>query len=154
MRKEPIHREVNMSYYEKVIIFDSNLDDSAVEETVGRMKDVIVRQGGEILKSENWGRRKLAYELNKYQKGNYILLLFKAPPSTIIELEKLCKVVDSVIKFMVVKLSKKKQIEAMLSALAQSAAKNGSKDISSPAQAKMPASGEGKTESEGKQDVQ
>ena len=142
-----------MSYYEKVIIFDSNLDDSAVEETVGRMKDVIVRQGGEILKSENWGRRKLAYELNKHQKGNYILLLFKAPPSTIIELEKLCKVVDSVIKFMVVKLSKKKQIEAMLTSLAQSAAKNGSKDISSPAQAKT-ASGEGKTEPEGKQDVQ
>jgi small subunit ribosomal protein S6 len=117
------------------------------------MKDVIVRQGGEILKSENWGRRKLAYELNKHQKGNYILLLFKAPPSTIIELEKLCKVVDSVIKFMVVKLSKKKQIDAMLTALAQSAAKNGSKDISSPAQPKT-ASVESKTALEGKQDVQ
>jgi small subunit ribosomal protein S6 len=154
MRKEPIHREVKMSYYEKVVIFDTNLDDSAVEETVGKMKDVIVRQGGEILKSENWGRRKLAYELNKHQKGNYILLLFKAPPATIIELEKLCKVLDSVIKFMVVKLSKKKQIDAMLTALAQSAAKNGAKDIASPAQAKLPASVEGKTESEGKQDVQ
>lgn len=138
-----------MSYYEKVIIFDPNLDDSAVEETVGKMKDVIVRQGGEILKSENWGRRKLAYALNRHQKGNYILLLFKAPPSTIIELEKFCKVVDSIIKFMVVKLTKKKQIEAVLTALTQSAAK----DISRPVQAKMPASGEGKMASEDKQDV-
>jgi len=138
-----------MNYYEKVIIFDQNLDDSAVEETVGKVKDLIVRQGGEILKSENWGRRRLAYALNRHQKGNYILLLFKAPPSTIIELERFCKVVDSIIKFMVVKLTKKKQIEAVLSALTQSSAK----DVSKPAQAKTPASDESKTVPEGKQDV-
>ena len=137
-----------MNYYEKVIIFDPNLDDSSVEENVVKMKDLIVRQGGEILKSENWGRRKLAYALNRHQKGNYIMLLFKAPPATIIELEKFCKVVDPIIKFMVVKLTKKKQIESVLAALAQSAAKNESKEVAKPAQAKMPAS------SEGKQDVQ
>jgi len=147
VRKEPIHREVKMNYYEKVIIFDPNLDDSAVEENVGKMKDLIVRQGGEMLKSENWGRRKLAYALNKHQKGNYMMLLFKAPPSTIIELEKFCKVVDPIIKFMVIKLTKKKQIEAVLTALTQSAAKSESSEVVKPAQAKMPAG-------EGKQDVQ
>lgn len=136
-----------MNYYEKVIIFDPNLDDSAVEENVGKMKDLIVRQGGEMLKSENWGRRKLAYALNRHQKGNYILLLFKAPPSTIIELEKFCKVVDSIIKFMVIKLTKKKQIEAMLTSLAQSAAKSESSEVVKPVQSTMPAS-------EGKKDVQ
>ena len=101
-----------MNYYEDMVIIDSNLDDTAVEETVQKIKDVIVKQGGEILKAEVWGRRKLAYELNKHQKGNYVLLLFKAPPSTIAELENLSKVLDSIIKFMVVKLTKKKQIEA------------------------------------------
>ena len=101
-----------MNYYEEIVILDAALDDAAAEETVQRIKDVIVKQGGEIIKTENWGRRKLAYELNKHQKGNYVLLLFKAPSSTIIELENLSKVVDSIIKFMVVKLIKKKQIEA------------------------------------------
>lgn len=139
-----------MNYYEKVIIFDPNLDDSAVEETVGKVKDVIVRQGGEILKTENWGRRKLAYILNKHQKGNYIFLFFKAPSATIAELERFCKVVDSVIKFMVVKLTKKKQIESVLSALTQAAAKSESRDASKPAQAKTPASGEGEASPEGK----
>jgi small subunit ribosomal protein S6 len=105
-----------MNYYEDIVILDAALDDTAVEETVQRIKDVIVKQGGEILKTENWGRRKLAYELNKHQKGNYVLLLFKAPPSTITELENLSKVVDSIIKFMVVKLIKKKQIEAVTAA--------------------------------------
>ncbi|MBI5097834.1 MAG: 30S ribosomal protein S6 [Nitrospirae bacterium] len=139
-----------MNYYEKVIIFDPNLDDSAVEETVGKVKDVIVRQGGEILKTENWGRRKLAYILNKHQKGNYIFLLFKAPSATIAELERFCKVVDFVIKFMVVKLTKKKQIEAVLSALTQSSAKSESRDAAKPAHAKTSASREGEAASEGK----
>jgi small subunit ribosomal protein S6 len=139
-----------MNYYEKVIIFDPNLDDSAVEETVGKVKDVIVRQGGEILKTENWGRRKLAYLLNKHQKGNYIFLFFKAPSATIAELEKFCKVVDSVIKFMVVKLTKKKQIDAVLSALTQPTVKSESREASKPAQAKTPSSRESEAASEGK----
>ncbi|HDZ84680.1 MAG TPA: 30S ribosomal protein S6 [Nitrospirae bacterium] len=106
--------EVLMNYYEKVMILDANLDDSAAEETVTKIKDMITKQGGEIFKTENWGRRKLAYELNKHQKGNYFLFYFKAPPTTILELEKLCKVIDSIIKFMVVKYVKKAQIEAIL----------------------------------------
>lgn len=103
-----------MNYYEKVMILDPNLEDSAAEETVTRVKDVITKQGGEIFNVDNWGRRKLAYELNKHQKGNYFLLTFKAPPATILELEKLCKVVDTIIKFMVVRYVKKQQIEAIL----------------------------------------
>jgi len=103
-----------MNYYEKVMILDANIDDSAAEETVTKIKNMITKQGGEIFNTENWGRRKLAYELNKHQKGNYFLLTFKAPPTTILELEKTCKVLDSIIKFMVVRHLKKKQIESIL----------------------------------------
>ncbi len=103
-----------MNYYEKIVILDPNLDDGSAEEIVEKIRGVVIKHGGEILKTENWGRRKLAYILNKQQKGNYILLQFKAPPPTISELEKLCNVVDSVLKFMVVKLTKKKQIEALM----------------------------------------
>ena len=112
-----------MNYYEKIFILDPNIDDSAVEEITGKIKDIIIKHGGEILKADNWGRRKLAYELNKHQKGNYTLLLFKAPPQVILEIEKLCKVLDSVIKFMIVKLTKKKQIEAALPSPAETAVK-------------------------------
>ena len=112
-----------MNYYEKIIILDPTIEDSAVEEIIGRIKDTITKQGGEIFKVDNWGRRKLAYELNKQQKGNYTLLHFKAPPHTIIEIEKLCKILDSVLKFMVIKLVKKKQIEAILPAPADTTAK-------------------------------
>ena len=112
-----------MNYYEKVMILDANIDDNAVNETVERIKSVIVSKGGEIFKTENWGRRKLAYELNKHQKGNYVLLFFKSPPETILELEKLSKIVDSIIKFMVVRIVKKKQIDKMLKSVADAKAK-------------------------------
>ncbi len=103
-----------MNYYEKILIVDPNLDDTAAEEIVGKIKDIITKQGGEIIKVDNWGRRKLAYELNKQQKGNYTLFNFKAPSTTVFEIEKYCKLVDTIIKFMVLKITKKKQIEAIL----------------------------------------
>ena len=65
-----------MNIYEKIVIIDPNIDDTAAEETVGKIKDIIINKGGEILKTENWGRRRLAYILNKHQKGNYILISF------------------------------------------------------------------------------
>ncbi len=112
-----------MNYYEKVMILNPDIDDNAVNETVDRVKNVILSKGGEVLKTENWGRRKLAYELNKHQKGNYVLLFFKSPPDTILELEKLSKVIDPIIKFMVVRIIKKKQIDKMLKSVAEAQAK-------------------------------
>ena len=103
-----------MNYYEKVMIVDPTLDDSAVDEAVGKVKDIILKEGGEIIKTDNWGRRKLAYELNKRKQGNYVLILFKSPPATIGKLEKHCKLFETIIKFVIVKLVKPKHIEAAL----------------------------------------
>jgi small subunit ribosomal protein S6 len=115
------------------MILDPNIDDNAVNETIDRIRNVIVSKGGEIFKTENWGRRKLAYELNKHQKGNYVLFFFKSPPETILEIEKLSKVVDSIIKFMVIRITKKKQIEKMLKSASESSAKE-SQAAAEPAQ--------------------
>ena len=112
-----------MNYYEKVMILNPDLDDSSAEEIVGKIKDIITKQGGEIIKVDNWGRRKLAYELNKQQKGNYVLLHFRAPSTTVLEIEKYCKLIDTILKFMVLKITKKKQIDAILQPPAETAKK-------------------------------
>ena len=138
-----------MNYYEMIVIIDPNLDDSAIEETVQRIKDVIIKQGGEIFKTDNWGRRKLAYELNKHEKGCYILLLFKSPPATISEIDKLNKVVDSIIKYMVVRLVKKKQIEAVTAAVPAKVESDKPADVEVKAEEK----GEGTSQPEDKQNV-
>jgi len=105
-----------MNLYENLIILDPNLNDKAVEEAVERVKAVIIKKGGEVLKYENWGHKKLAYEIKKHKKGTYILLLFKSPPSVIVELERFYKVFELILKFFVIKLGKK-QVEAVLSAM-------------------------------------
>ncbi len=138
-----------MNLYEKIVILDPSLDDAAVEDTVTKIKDLIIKQGGEILKTEKWGRRKLAYELNKHQKGNYVLILFKSPPPTIAEIERFCKIVDAVIKFMVVKLTKKKQIAAVTASLAKAeAAAKDVADEAKPVQETTADSGESITTTE------
>jgi small subunit ribosomal protein S6 len=112
-----------MNFYENILILSPNLDDKELESAVERVKNIVIKSGGEILKSENWGRRKLAYNLKKQDKGVYYLLVFKSPPEVVSEIERLYKVFDSLLKFLVIKL-KKKQVAAVMSSLAESADKS------------------------------
>ncbi|MBI4654778.1 MAG: 30S ribosomal protein S6 [Nitrospirae bacterium] len=107
-----------MNYYENIMIIGPNFDSKEIERASERVKDVINKSGGEILKEENWGRKKLAYTLNKQKEGFYVFVLFKAPSSTILELERFYKVFDPVFKFLIVKL-RKKEIKAVTASLTQ-----------------------------------
>lgn len=96
-----------MNIYENVLILNASLADEEINSSVSKIKDIIVNAGGEILLSEMWGRRKLAYDIKKQNKGFYALLIFKTPAATIRKLEEYYKVFDPVIKYMVIKLDQK-----------------------------------------------
>jgi len=126
-----------MNLYEKIMILDPGLDEEKIEEATQKVRDIIIRGGGEILKTENWGIRKLAYELNKREKGYYILLLFKSPPSLIPELERHARVTEEIVKIMIIKIYKKRHIEAIMASLETGGAKSeettmGQQDAVSP----------------------
>lgn len=104
-----------MNTYENIVIFDPSLNDEAIEQAVSSITSLIVNNGGEVLKIDKWGLRKLAYELNKRKQGIYILFLFKASPGFIKKLEEYYRLQDNVVKFMIIKLGKKE-----LTALAKS----------------------------------
>jgi len=101
-----------LNTYENIVILDASLSDEAVSSAVEKIKELITASGGEVLKADSWGRRKLGYEINKHTKGFFVLFLFKAPPELIKKLEGYYKVSDTVVKFMVVKLGKK-EIQAL-----------------------------------------
>ncbi|MCK5286629.1 MAG: 30S ribosomal protein S6 [Thermodesulfovibrionia bacterium] len=109
-----------MNFYENLIILDTKLDDKSTENAIQKIRDLVEKQGGEILKTENWGRKKLAYELKKHTEGIYVLLLFKAPPLIIVELERFYKLFDPLVKFLIIKLNKK-QIKTTVSTLSDEA---------------------------------
>ncbi len=96
-----------MNIYENIIIMNAAISDEEAEAAVTKIKDLVTGQGGEVLKVDVWGRRKLAYEIRKQKKGLYVLLIFKAPSATVKKLEDFYKVSDTVLKYMVVKLEKK-----------------------------------------------
>lgn len=114
-----------MNIYENIVIFNAALSDEEITASIAKVKDIIVNAGGEVLKVDSWGRRKLGYEINKQTKGFYTLLIFKTPSATIRKLEDLYKVFDPVIKYMVIKLGPK-QIKRL--------------DIPQPAEAEQPKS--------------
>ncbi len=101
-----------MNIYENVVILNPSLNEDEVKAAVEKISSLITNGGGEVLKVDNWGKRRLAYEMNKQKLGIYVLFLFKAPSATIGTIESYFKVYDPVIKFMVIKLEKK-QLEAL-----------------------------------------
>lgn len=101
-----------MNIYENVVILNPSLNEEELKSTVDKITELIKNSGGDVLKVDNWGKKKLAYELNKQKMGVYFFFLFKAPSSAVRKIEDYFKVLDSVVKFMVIKLSKK-QIAAL-----------------------------------------
>lgn len=134
-----------MNIYENIIILNASPGDEEIEASIKKVKDLITNSGGEILKADIWGRRKLANEIKKQKKGFYVLLVFRAASPLIKRLEDYYKVFDPVIKYMVIKLDKKQSAHFIGSlspsnkeeeAMAKSAASGGTSAVSTIEQKK------------------
>jgi len=93
-----------MQLYESIFIVRPSLSDEDTTKIIEKMKGVVEKSGAAILKAENWGRKKLAYEVKRERKGTFVYLSFKSEGSVISELERSYGLEDSVIKFLTVKL--------------------------------------------------
>ncbi len=96
-----------MNLYECITIIDASLTDEAITEATEKIQGIITDGGGEVLKTDPWGRRKLAYEINHHARGLYVLFFYRAPFDVNKKLESTFKVYDPIVKFMIVKLEKK-----------------------------------------------
>jgi len=99
-----------MPIYESIFIINPNLSDEETANVIKKMQDVVVKQGGEMTKFEDWGKKKLTYEIKKQKRGHYAFFQFKAAPAAVSELERTYKLTDSVIKFLTVKLEKELRV--------------------------------------------
>lgn len=93
-----------MKRYETVYIANPNLDDEALKEVVGKFSDMIKKNEGSLVKVDEWGKRKLAYEVKRFDKGYYVLLDFCGLPEMVTELERNLKLDDRVMKYLTVKI--------------------------------------------------
>ena len=95
-----------MNQYETVFILTPVLSDVQVKEAVEKFKGILVAEGAEIINEENWGMKKLAYQIEKKSTGFYQLLEFKAEPTVIDKLELNFRRDERVIRYITVKLDK------------------------------------------------
>ncbi len=98
-----------MRLYETIFIASPTLTDEQSDELVKHFEGVIAEQGGELLKTDKWGRKKLAYEVQKFSEGYYTLFQMNAGPKLVAELERRFRNHDSVIKFLSVRLDEEQK---------------------------------------------
>ena len=91
-----------MNKYETIYIIDSELNEEARAPIIERFKSMIEAEGqlGEI---EEWGNRRLAYPINDKLEGYYIYVTYSAPAEFPDELERVFKITDSVLKFLIIR---------------------------------------------------
>lgn len=93
-----------MAFYESIFILRSSLSEEEAAAIQEKMKGALEKFGASIMKAENWGKKKLAYEINHDRRGTYTLLQFEASGNVVGELERLYRLEDSVLKFLTVKV--------------------------------------------------
>ncbi len=91
-----------MRNYEGVFIFAPTLEESVREQIMTRLTETI-EADGKIVEVDEWGLRKLAYEINDFQEGYYVIVKFESEVHVVKELERICQISDGVIRYMVVK---------------------------------------------------
>lgn len=92
-----------MNKYESVIILQGDLTDEKVNEVINKFENYI-NENGNLEKTENIGKKKLAYEIKKNKEGHYVIFYFEAEFGFIAELERIYRITDEIIKFIVVKM--------------------------------------------------
>lgn len=100
-----------MRRYETIFIVDADLPDDSIDELVERFGKIITDMKGIVVKIDKWGKRKLAYQIKKQQRGYYILMDFVGERTVVAELERNMKFDEKVLKYMSVKKADKVDLE-------------------------------------------
>jgi len=95
-----------MRTYETIFIVHPDVVGDQYAATVDKFKGILTEQGAEILKIDEWGTRKLAYQVKKQGRGTYVLVAYQAGPEVIAEFERRMRIDESIIKFQTVYLEK------------------------------------------------
>ena len=93
-----------MPLYESVIICRQDITKNQLDVIISDFKKIIENEKGKILSEEYWGLKNLAYEINKYKKAHYNMLIIETLPDKIEEFERKLRLHEDIIRFMTIKI--------------------------------------------------
>ena len=92
-----------MNKYELAVVVSAKIEDEDRAATIEKVKEYITRFGGTVTEVDEWGKRKLAYEINYEGEGYYVLYNFESKPDFPMELERVINITDGVLRSIIVK---------------------------------------------------
>ena len=96
-----------MREYEMMIILSPNVDERNLSTNVQKLLQVVPNEGGELEKVDIWGRRKLAYDINKHSEGLYVVVDMKATPAPASELDRQLSLNEDVLRIKLLRRDEK-----------------------------------------------
>ena len=91
-----------MNKYELIYIIDTTVEEAARKELIEKFNGIIAANGGEVVKVEEWGKRRMAYAIDDMPEGYYTLVEFDAKPDFPAELDRIYKITDGIIRSIIV----------------------------------------------------
>jgi small subunit ribosomal protein S6 len=95
-----------MRRYELMLVLRPDVADDKAQAVIDRTTRQISTGGGQIVKVAPWGRRRLAYQIDRYREGSYHIVLFEAPPEAIGELERTLLITEEVLRHLVTRVER------------------------------------------------
>lgn len=92
-----------MRAYEVMYIIRPELDEEQTNAVIEKFKSLIENNGGEIAKLDKWGKRKLAYEIKRSREGFYVLMEYNGEAGTTAELDRVFRITDEVLKYLIIR---------------------------------------------------
>ena len=93
-----------MRTYEELFIIKPDAPEEEADQFVEQLRTQLTSAGATVDKIDKWGKRRLAYRVDKYREGSYVLFQFTAGPESVKELERRLRVADMVLKFLTVRI--------------------------------------------------
>ena len=93
-----------MRAYEMMVICDGDLDESAVAGVINQTTAQIESAGGTVAKTEKWGRRRFAYEINHKTEGSYVVLEIEAEPGALDDVDRNLRLADEIVRHKIIRL--------------------------------------------------
>lgn len=125
-----------MRIYEELFIVKPDAPDEEVDAFVEVLRTQLTAAGATVDKVDKWGKRRLAYKVDKYREGSYVLFQFTSGPEAVKELERRLRVSDVVLKFLTVRIDQTlKRLDKRKKERDKRAAKRATQGPSSPAPA-------------------
>jgi small subunit ribosomal protein S6 len=100
---EPIERRSRLRNYELVYIISPEVEEEDLEGVTERVGQLIADGGGEVLELSSWGRRRLAYPIQKFGDGHYILARIQLDPGALPELRRVLGLTEEVIRYLLIR---------------------------------------------------